>query len=120
SMARGDFPFNQLELNLQSARRHRLTDRRCLTRLWKRLSAQARPVITRANNSKLPKTTTALDQPEQINRLNASAKDKISAMWSYRARCLVLRQVPEGKNVGARNDKAHCTVTGSRWIVASS
>jgi hypothetical protein len=21
---------------------------------------------------------------------------------------------------GARNDKAHCTVTGSRWIVASS
>jgi hypothetical protein len=37
-----------------------------------------------------------------------------------KAACLVLRQVPERKIVGARNDKAHCTVTGSRWIIASS
>jgi hypothetical protein len=59
-----------------SARGRRLTDRRRLTRLWKRLPAQARPVITRANNSKLPTTTTALDQ-HQIKRLNASAMDKI-------------------------------------------
>ena len=47
-----------------SVRGHRPTDRRSLTRLWKRLPAQARPVITRANNSKLPTTATALDQPE--------------------------------------------------------
>jgi hypothetical protein len=39
----------------------RLTDRRRLTRLRKRPPAQACPVITRANNSKLPTTTTALD-----------------------------------------------------------
>ena len=38
----------------------------------------------------------------------------------YGVPCLVLRQVPERKIIGARNDKAHCTVTGSRWIVASS
>jgi len=37
-----------------SARRHRLTGRRRLTRLWKRLPAQARPVITCADNPKLP------------------------------------------------------------------
>jgi hypothetical protein len=43
------------------ARRHRLTDRRRLTLLRKRLPAQACPVIARANNSKLPTTTTALD-----------------------------------------------------------
>ena len=43
------------------ARGHRLTDRRPLTRLRKWLPAQARLVITRANNSKLPATTTALD-----------------------------------------------------------
>jgi hypothetical protein len=36
----------------------------------------------------------------------------IAAAWSYGAPCLVLRQVPERKIVGARNDKAHCTVTG--------
>jgi hypothetical protein len=47
-----------------SGRGHRLIDRRRLTRLWKRLPAQARPVIICANNSKLPTTTTALDQPE--------------------------------------------------------
>lgn len=59
-----------------SARGRRLTDRRRLTRLWKRLPAQARPVITRANNSKLPTTTTALDhEPNQAS--NASAMDKI-------------------------------------------
>ena len=57
-----------------SARGRRLTDRRRLTRLWKRLPAQARPVITRANNSKLPTTTTNLNQ---IKRLNASAMDTI-------------------------------------------
>jgi hypothetical protein len=46
--------------------------------------------------------------------------ERRGAERSYRAPCLVLRQVPERKIVGARNDKAHCTVTGSRWIVASS
>ena len=35
------------------------------------------------------------------------------AAWSYTSSCLVLRQVPERKIIGARNDKAHCTVTGS-------
>jgi len=71
-----------------SARGHRLTDRRRLARLWKRLPAQARPVISRANNSKLLTTTTALDQPEPnaghrdraadihaVARLTPSAKD---------------------------------------------
>jgi len=34
---------------------------------------------------------------------------------------LVLRQLPERKDRwAARNDKAYCIVTGSRWIVASS
>jgi hypothetical protein len=47
-----------------SARGHRLIDRRHLTRLRKRLPAQARPVIICSNSSKLPATTTALDQPE--------------------------------------------------------
>jgi hypothetical protein len=34
--------------------------------------------------------------------------------------CRVLQQVPERKMIGAQNDKAHCTVTGSRWIVTSA
>src|ERR1700752_1680205 len=34
--------------------------------------------------------------------------------------CMVLPQVPERKIVGARNDAVHCTVSRSRWIVASS
>jgi len=43
---------------------HCLTDRRRLTYRRIRLLAQVCPVITRANNSKLPTTTTARDQPE--------------------------------------------------------
>jgi hypothetical protein len=39
---------------------------------------------------------------------------------SSRIPCLVLRQARERKIVGAQNDKTHCTVTQSRWIVASS
>ena len=58
-----------------SARGHRLTYRQRLTRLWKRLPAQARPVITRANNSKLLTTTTALDQPEPNARHRDRAAD---------------------------------------------
>jgi len=57
-----------------SVRGHRLTDRRRLTRLRKRLPAQARPVITRANNSKLARTTTALDQPNQIYAASRGSK----------------------------------------------
>jgi len=66
-----------------SARGHRLTDRRRLTRLWKRLPAQARPVITRANNSKLPTTTTALDQPEpnQPSKCISNGQDSPSCLW---------------------------------------
>ena len=60
-----------------------LTDRRRLTRLWKRLPAQARPVITRANNSKLPTTTTALDQPEpnQPSKCISNGQDSPSCLW---------------------------------------
>ena len=66
-----------------SARGRRLTDRRRLTRLWKRLPAQARPVITRANNSKLPTTTTALDQPEpnQPSKCISNGQHSPSCLW---------------------------------------
>jgi hypothetical protein len=66
-----------------SARGHCLTDRRRLTRLWKRLPAQARPVITRANNSKLPTTATALDQPEpnQPSKCISNGQDSPSCLW---------------------------------------
>ena len=66
-----------------SARGRRLTDRRRLTRLWKRLPAQARPVITRANNSKLATTTTALDQPEpnQASKCISNGQDRPSWFW---------------------------------------
>ena len=66
-----------------SARGHRLIDRRRLTRLWKRLPAQACPVITRANNSKLPTTTTALDQPEQNqpSKCISNGQDSQSCLW---------------------------------------
>src|SRR6516225_4052567 len=66
-----------------SVRGHRLTDRRRLTRLWKRLPAQTRPVITRANNSKLPTTTTALDQPEpnQASKCISNGHDRPSCFW---------------------------------------
>jgi hypothetical protein len=65
------------------ARGRRLTDRRRLTCLWKRLPAQARPVITRANNSKLPTTTTALDQPEpnQASKCISNGQDRPSCFW---------------------------------------
>ena len=58
-----------------SAPGHLLTDRRRLTHLWKRLPAQGRPVITRANNSNLLTTTTALDQPEPNERHRDRAAD---------------------------------------------
>ena len=66
-----------------SARGRRLTDRRRLTRLWKRLPAQARPAITRANNSKLPTTTNALDQPEpnQASKCISNGHDRPSCFW---------------------------------------
>jgi hypothetical protein len=66
-----------------SARGRRLTDRRRLTRLWKWLPAQARPVITRTNNSKLPTTTTALDQPEpnQPSKCISNGQDSPSCLW---------------------------------------
>jgi Bacterial archaeo-eukaryotic release factor family 12 len=70
-------------LQPESARGRRLTDRRRLTRPWKRLPAQARPVITRTNNSKLPTTTTALDQPEpnQPSKCISNGQDSPSCLW---------------------------------------
>jgi len=48
-----------------------------------RLPAQARPVMTRANNSKLPTTTTALDQPEpnQPSKCISNGQDSPSCLW---------------------------------------
>jgi hypothetical protein len=139
-MARDDFPFNRLELNLQPivarprvrpksgvplndrAQETRHADqrdnrqslhsldrdpaggrRRRLTRLWKQLPAQTRPVITRANNSKLPTTTTALDQPNQINRLNASAMDKIAQAASGILSSIKMKQDSAGYSVSRSN-----------------
>jgi hypothetical protein len=64
-----------------AARGHRFTDCRCLTRLRKRLPAQARPVITRANNSKLPTTATARDQsePNQPYKCISNGQDRPAA-----------------------------------------
>jgi hypothetical protein len=73
-------------LQLPSVRGHRPTDRRRLTRLWKRLPAQARPVITRANNSKLPTTATAREQlePNQPSNCVSNGQDSPSCLWHSR------------------------------------
>src|ERR1700742_3675104 len=71
-----------------SARGHCVTDRRRLKRLWKRLPAQVRPVIIRANNSKLPTTATAPDQdePDRPCRCIGNGQDSPSCFWHSRQR----------------------------------
>jgi hypothetical protein len=60
-----------------SARGHRLTDRRRLTRLWKRLPAQARPVIPARITQSYRRRLLLSTNLNQINRRNASAMHKI-------------------------------------------
>ena len=46
--------------------------------------------------------------------------DAIEPNWSAAASRRTLSFIVGQRERGARNDKTHCTVTESRWIIASS
>jgi hypothetical protein len=66
-----------------SARGRRLTDRRRLTRLRKRLTAQACPVMIRAITQSYRRRLLLSANLNQVSRINASAMDKIVQAASH-------------------------------------